>query len=128
MNEKLLLIMFKIHLDFFSIGLIFLLLEHYLEQKSLNSNYILLQAFSQYVDRPAWRTALDIKKYQSEILKLIAIVFLIGENAAPAKLSVIVIQRLWSDKDKEKKIFVYLRKIHTISLKNMLDLIKLFQL
>ena len=85
----------------------FLLIGHYFERKTLTSYHTLLQAFSRYADGPALRAAFaaaDNKKSNSEVLKLITIVFSIAGSAAPAKLAVSVIEKLWSEKDKEKNV------------------------
>lgn len=86
----------------------FLLAGHYLERKTLNSYYVLLQAFSRYSDRSALQAAFKAagtKKSQTEVLKLIAIVFSIAGSAAPAKLAYTVIKRLWEDKEINVRLF-----------------------
>jgi hypothetical protein len=86
----------------------FLLAGHYLERKNLNSYYTLLQAFSRYADRQALRAAFKAagtQKSQLEVLKLVAIVFSIAGSAAPAKLAFAVIEKLWSNKEKNVPLF-----------------------
>ncbi|CAF1104185.1 unnamed protein product [Didymodactylos carnosus] len=95
----------------------FLLGGHYFERKTLGSYYTILQAFSRYVDGPALQAAFnaaDNKKSKSEILKLVAIVFSIAGSAAPAKLAVSVIEKLWSknEKEKEKNILLFQKNPH----------------
>jgi hypothetical protein len=88
----------------------FLLAGHFLERKTLNSYYILLQAFSRYTDGSALRAAFKAagnQKSQIEVLKLIAIVFAIAGSAAPAKLAFTVIERLWSKEEKEKNVRLF---------------------
>ncbi|CAF1271042.1 unnamed protein product [Adineta steineri] len=93
----------------------FLLAGHYLERKTLNGYYTILQAFSRYVDGPALRAAFkaaDNKKSNSEVLRLIAIVFSIAGSAAPSKLAGTVIERLWCEKDKEKNVRLFKKNPH----------------
>jgi hypothetical protein len=93
----------------------FLLAGHYFERKTLNSYYVLLQAFSRYSDGPALRAAFKVAENQkspSEVLKLIAIAFSIAGSAAPAKLAFAVIERLWTDVDKAKNIFLFKKNPH----------------
>jgi len=93
----------------------FLLAGHYLERETLNSYYILLQAFSRYADGPALSAAFKVagtQVSQSEVLKLIAVAFSIAGSAAPAKLAFTVIERLWSKTDKEKNVRLFKKNPH----------------
>jgi cytochrome P450 len=86
----------------------FLLAGHYLERKTLNSYYTLLEAFARYSDRSALCAAFKAagtQKSQLEVLRLVAIVFSIAGSAAPAKLAFTVIEKLWSDKEKNVHLF-----------------------
>lgn len=86
----------------------FLLLGHYFERKTLHSYHVLLQAFSRHTDGPALRAAFVAaanQKSQSEVLKLITIVFSVAGSIAPSKLAVSVIEKLWSDPEKYVGLF-----------------------
>lgn len=88
----------------------FLLAGHYFERKTFGSYQILCQAFARHTHGPAIRAAFKVgahRKPQSEILKLIAIVFAIAGSAAPAKLTFTVIERLWSDENRQKSIDLF---------------------
>lgn len=81
----------------------FLLAGHYFERKVLNSFYVLLQAFSRYAHGSALSAAFkaaENRKSQLEVLRLITTVFSVAGSVAPAKLAYVVIERLWSDKEK----------------------------
>jgi hypothetical protein len=93
----------------------FLLAGHYLERKTLNSYYTLLQAFARYSDGQALRAAFKAAHGHispSEVLKLIAVAFSIAGSAAPAKLAVSVIKRLWSEEDREKNVRLFKKNPH----------------
>ena len=86
----------------------FLLAGHYFERKTLNSYYVLLQAFSRYADGSALRAAFkaaENRKSQLEVLRLISLVFSVAGSAAPAKLAYAVIQKLWSNKEQNVPLF-----------------------
>ncbi|UJR18088.1 hypothetical protein I4U23_004988 [Adineta vaga] len=86
----------------------FLLNGHYFERKNLRSYYTLLQAFSRYENGPAFKAAVaaaEMKKSREEIFKFITVVFCVAGSPAPAKLAVTVIDRLWTDKEKNVPLF-----------------------
>jgi hypothetical protein len=93
----------------------FLLAGHYFERNTLNNYYVLLQAFSRYSDGPALQAAFKAAgthKSQSEVLKLITIVFSVAGSVAPAKLAFSVIERLWSKTDREKNVRLFKKNPH----------------
>lgn len=76
----------------------------------MQSYEILRRAFARYTNSSSFRAAFSVaqnEKSEREVLELLAIVFAIAGSAAPAKLTVTVLERLWQTKDQEKTINLF---------------------